>query len=76
MTDKHCPICGLVTEDGPRDWDICSCCGIQYCYDDWRPHAEIRADWIAGGKKWYSHVVPPPPGWDPDEQLKIFSKSS
>lgn len=78
-----CPICGC--ELGVDPWkdnnptnDICSCCGIEFGYEDSRPtpaeralrHAELRQAWIGKGMPWWSTITRPPHGWDPREQLK------
>jgi hypothetical protein len=32
-------------------------------------HDELRQQWIAGGARWWSEAMPPPPSWDPFIQL-------
>jgi hypothetical protein len=64
-----CPVCGLL---GLREnpalglHEICPCCGCQFGYDDagtsWE---QLRAQWIAGGARWYSRTRKQPIGWQP-----------
>jgi hypothetical protein len=85
VNETHCPVCGF--DLGFMPWEgtsssdeICPSCGIQFGYDDAAGgdivkrreiYREWRARWIMRGKEW-SSVIPPPPGWDPDEQLKTL----
>jgi hypothetical protein len=78
-----CPICGFpdvdaYDEHGYATFEICPCCGIEFGYEDAAPsHSgrrarwiELRAQWIAGGKRWWSERERErPPGWDADAQL-------
>jgi hypothetical protein len=82
-----CPVCGyrrLFNEpwldDNPSD-EICPCCGTHFGSDDARGvdeasrrivHAELRTRWVASGCEWWSSE-PPPPGWDPQQQLATVS---
>ena len=67
----HCPICGYGSEDPPDHWNICSCCGIEFNYEDLGcSHAELRRNWIDSGMKWWSCGENAPKQWNPDEQLK------
>lgn len=85
MSEPRCPACGLPLgftpwpDPGNPSHEICPCCGIQFGYDDWaggseveraRAHARWRADWRAGGMKWWSRGQPPPAGWDAERQLR------
>ncbi|MGK9234648.1 hypothetical protein KXS07_17825 [Inquilinus limosus] len=69
-----CPVCGFpdvaaYDEHGCATFEICPCCGIEFGYDDaTTSHSELRARWIAGGKRWWSERERPP-GWDADAQL-------
>lgn len=78
-----CPICGY--ELGEDRWKndcptyaICSCCGIEFGYEDHGTtkeeravrHAELRREWIDRGMKWWSHSDVPPGNWDPRKQLE------
>ncbi|MGO4128407.1 hypothetical protein AB4Z01_28705 [Inquilinus sp. YAF38] len=71
-----CPVCGFPgLDEAPRDehgcasFEICPCCGIEFGYEDaMTSHSELRARWIAGGKRWWSYKGPPP-DWDADTQL-------
>jgi hypothetical protein len=81
MSNCHiCPVCGY--DLGFVPWDsleICPSCYIQFGYDDSTPggaerrqqiYAEWRQRWINDGMPWSSVGQPPPPGWNPTEQLK------
>ncbi|MGO1080013.1 hypothetical protein [Inquilinus sp. CA228] len=71
-----CPVCrfpGLeeapYDEHGCASFDICPCCGTQFGYDDATTgHSELRARWIAGGKRWWSEKGPPA-DWGAETQL-------
>jgi hypothetical protein len=81
--DLTCPVCGYANLDEPA-WvdghpseDICPSCGTQFGYDDARGHdaagrhvvhLELRANWVAGGCRWWSSQ-PPPTDWNPQRQL-------
>jgi hypothetical protein len=79
-----CPACGFVlpfepwSGESPSD-EICPCCGIQFGYDDaaggdrqrrGELYQRWRKDWLAAGMPWRSIGQPPPPSWNPAEQLK------
>lgn len=72
-----CPICGYPDLDEPAynssgspSFDICSCCGVQFGYNDTRwTHDELRDCWIKLGMSWWS-PLPKPQGWDPIKQMK------
>ncbi len=83
-SSNRCPVCGYDlgfppwTGDSASD-EICPSCGIQFGYDDaaggqpeMRTHVyeEWRRKWINSGMKWSSVGQPPPPLWDPREQLR------
>jgi len=85
---KHvadCPACGyelsfLPWDEGCPSDEICSCCGIQFGYDDIyadteedfkKVYADWRCEWIKGGYKWFS-PNPPPAGWNPETQLHKY----
>lgn len=52
------------------DYHICPSCGTEFGYDDaGRSHAELRANWLRNGARWWSPVDPQPPNWDPYTQL-------
>ena len=73
-----CPVCGYDgLREQPRDntgspsFEICPSCGTEYGYHDaTRSHAELRREWLQAGAPWRHPETPPPPGWDPREQLK------
>jgi hypothetical protein len=74
----RCPVCGYPRlEDPPRtaegypSYEICSSCGFEFgVADDDRgfSYEQWRAEWIAGGMRWWSRL-PQPAGWDPRRQL-------
>jgi len=66
-----CPVCAYQQlTDPPSDYAICPCCGVEFDYDDaTKSHAQLRAEWIAAGLKWFSRATPPPQGWDGRRQL-------
>jgi hypothetical protein len=57
-----CPVCEYAHMRGPpENHEICPSCGTQFDYDDaTKTHAQLRAEWIAGGRKWYSKATLPP----------------
>ena len=73
-----CPVCGFAgllnppyDGHGCASFDICPCCGTEYGYDDsTKSHAELRRAWLATGAPWRSSATPPPPGWNPQVQLR------
>jgi len=68
--DKLCLVCGYEMEDGPRDFNICPCCGTEYGLHDVNSTiADLRDLWIRGGLKWRSTVVCQPERWTPALQL-------
>jgi hypothetical protein len=59
--------------------EICPCCGTQFGYDDFsgddpvlrrQRWTSLRERWVAAGMAWWSKSRPPPPGWDPSNQLR------
>jgi hypothetical protein len=64
-----CPVCYYVgMQDPPMDYNICECCGTEFGNDDeMYSYGELRAQWIAGGTKWF--FGNPPVGWNPWSQL-------
>jgi hypothetical protein len=67
----QCPVCGYGMEVPPENYNICSCCGVEFGYNDvGRSHRELRDIWISEGAKWWSEYNPPPQGWDPIVQLR------
>ena len=66
-----CPVCGYLMQHPATDYHICPSCGTEFGYDDaGRSHAELRAEWLRSGAKWWSPVDPQPPQWDPYLQLE------
>lgn len=65
-----CPVCGYGMKSPAADYHICPCCGTEFGYDDaGRDHAELRANWLRSGAKWWSPLDSPPAGWDPYRQV-------
>src|ERR1039458_2229688 len=65
-----CPVCGYTMRYPAADYHICPCCGTEFGYDDaGRRHAELRAEWLRAGARWWSPVDPQPEGWDPYMQV-------
>ena len=63
-----CPVCDFTLTGPPSDWGNCPCCGTEPGYDI-APSSlgcmassvgELRADWIARGRPWFSKTVPDP----------------
>lgn len=56
-----CPVCEYDRlRHPPENHHICPSCGTQFDYDDGaKTHAELRAEWIAGGRKWWSEANKP-----------------
>jgi hypothetical protein len=77
-TRNACPVCGYdgmaepaYDEKGCASFEICPCCGTEFGYDDsLTKHKELRRKWVAGGSKWWSKSQRPPPGWNPEGQLR------
>lgn len=76
-----CPVCGYPgltepprTPDSGPSYEICPSCGFQFGYDDDSEgidYATWRRNWLAAGTPWRSRN-PPPPGWDPVDQLRAL----
>lgn len=80
--NETCPVCGFMLDFQPWDGaspsdEICPCCGMQFGYYDATPNGasgrlaiyrEWRQRWIDDGMKWTGET-PPPPNWNPREQL-------
>jgi hypothetical protein len=74
-----CPVCGYDrleepprSEEGGGSYEICESCGFQFGVSDddrGRSYQEWRKQWLQVGAPW-SSANPPPPGWNPREQLK------
>jgi hypothetical protein len=73
MNIKHCPLCGF----GPigeyatvielrSSYDICSCCGCEYGYDDIEQHYE---EWVKDGCEWFT-PEDKPKSWSLDKQIE------
>lgn len=79
-----CPVCGYPELAEPAydayncsSFEICPSCGVEFGNDDFHislPRAEthrlLREKWIADGTLWWSTTQPPPPDWDPLDQLR------
>jgi hypothetical protein len=74
LEDKMCPVCGYEMAEGPRDYNICPSCGTEFGLHDVNSSIpQLREVWIEKGPRWYSSVIPPPPGWNPWLQyLRVF----
>ncbi|HEX6522170.1 MAG TPA: hypothetical protein VF070_19520 [Streptosporangiaceae bacterium] len=80
----RCPVCGYPgleepprTEESGPSYEICPSCGFEFgVTDDDRgiSYEQRRAEWIAGGMRWWSRR-PVPPGWDPRAQLRELMES-
>ncbi len=76
--DLLCPVCGYPfegTSDVPLEdsFDICSCCGFEFGFDDGingDTYESYRDRWIANGCKWWTKRAAPPKGWNPISQLR------
>ena len=55
-----CPVCDFdKLPEPPENYDICPQCGTEFENDDfYYTHAELRQQWIDGGRKWWSDVRP------------------
>jgi transcription elongation factor Elf1 len=59
----NCPICGYdklnkppYDEQGNESFDICSCCGFEFGYDDLHSgytFESYRIKWISEGAEWF-----------------------
>jgi hypothetical protein len=80
----RCPVCGYLgldepprTENGGASYEICPSCGFQFGVSDDSngiSYEQRRAEWIAGGMKWWSRA-PRPADWDPRRQLSELTGS-
>lgn len=77
-----CPVCGnSLSKPAWRgdlaSFEICRSCGTQFGYQDHlrtpERYAELREQWVASGMRWWSKSNGPPPGWDPEQQLRRVS---
>jgi hypothetical protein len=65
-----CPVCGYRMPFPAEDYNICSCCGTEFGYDDAaRNYTEIALLWTERGAKWFSSFVKPPRNWNPWLQM-------
>jgi hypothetical protein len=81
----RCPVCGYLgleepprTEESGASYEICPSCGFEFgVTDDSRgiSYEQRRAEWVAGGMKWWSRSRRPPPDWDPRRQLRELTGS-
>jgi hypothetical protein len=81
MVERYvCPACGYPgLSEAPRlrggggSYEICSSCGFEYGVtddDEGYTYASWREHWVALGMPWTaSGIKPPPPGWNPRQQL-------
>ena len=75
-----CPVCGFPELAEPPRYpsgggsnEICPSCGFEFGYTDddlGFTYDQWRAKWINEGMPWKGEGQPPPPAWDPAEQLK------
>ncbi|WP_028402360.1 hypothetical protein [Ectobacillus panaciterrae] len=74
-----CPVCGydgleepLYDEDGDPSYEICSCCGFEYGFDDLDQEysfEQYRRKWIEQGASWFSDYLKPSK-WSLKKQLE------
>lgn len=71
MQHPSCPVCGFAEMPYPPvPFNVCPCCGTEYGVDDHkRTYHELRLEWIAAGKPWFSDVRFPRKGWSASLQL-------
>ncbi|NOW06122.1 hypothetical protein [Clostridium beijerinckii] len=76
-----CPVCNYNELDeapynlhGYGSYEICSCCGFQFGYDDYpdkeKCQKKWRENWMKSGCRWYSESILPPKDWNPKKQIK------
>lgn len=67
-----CPVCGyLEMPNPPEDYNICSCCGTEFGYEDIElTHEQLRGKWMYDGYPWFSTFTKPPAGWSARGQLR------
>jgi hypothetical protein len=81
MRETHCRVCGLETGDdcgwvdGVASYDICSCCGATFGYQDCTIKSTIayRRAWMARGAPWFD-PEDKPIDWDLPKQLAQVSE--
>ena len=74
-----CPVCGYdgleesaYDKTGEPSFEICSCCGFEFGFDDFSEHKtfeQYREEWIKNGAKWLN-INEKPKNWILEEQLK------
>ena len=74
-----CPVCGYdgleepaYDETGEPSFEVCSCCGFEFGFDDFVEHKtfkQYRNEWIKNGAKWENEKEKPD-FWDLHIQLK------
>ena len=71
MKTYLCPVCGYDELSAPpADHTICPSCGTEFGYDDVATsHEELRTRWLATGARWWYSGAPPPPNWNPYQQV-------
>jgi len=68
--DHLCPVCGFEMDELPAHYNICPSCGTEFGLSDANASwAELRANWVANGLKWWSESDPIPSNWNPLVQL-------
>jgi hypothetical protein len=79
-----CPACGFEADEPPwgsgGSQEICVSCGLQFGYQDSMARGDRsnpfyhgwRSCWLTHGAPWSGSVIKPPPGWDPQEQVRKF----
>lgn len=67
-----CPVCGYDNlASPPRNSTICPSCLTEFDYNDvGNSYEELRTDWIVAGARWESGVIPQPPNWSYEKQLR------
>jgi hypothetical protein len=81
----QCLVCGYRgldypprSKEGYPSYEICDSCGYEYGGDGDDGHsatyARARAEWVAGGMRWWS-PLPRPANWDPRRQLSELTGS-
>jgi hypothetical protein len=68
MLKNNCRVCGLQLieppwgdDDQTPSWDICSCCGTEFGYEDCTVSSvkKRREEWLALGAKWADKKMKP-----------------
>jgi hypothetical protein len=67
----NCPVCGFADMPyAPVPYNVCPCCGTEFGVADYYSNpAELRRNWIAAGKPWFSDLRKPRKGWSASLQL-------